>query len=327
MNTEHGLFLDSGAFSLFSQVRTSTADAKRGKTDFSWYESREFAAYMDRYAAFVKENLDVLDVYATVDVIFNPELTWKAQKYLEKKHGLKPLPVVHFGSDLSWLRKYLDAGYDYIAFGGSAQNVGPELYIQWADRAFDVVCDTPDRMPRCKVHGFAVTGLKLMFRYPWFSVDSTTWTVHARNGQIMVPRFAGGGYVYDEKPWLIGLSDRSPDRHQQGSWHYDALPVNVRRQVDDYIKRQGYVIGKSEYEWKDPSYEPRKDAGERWRGKPRPADGKRMLEVVKEPGLCNEYVLRDEMNILYFTELEGHFPEWPWSWHPTKNLATAQFAL
>lgn len=163
MNTEHGLFLDSGAFSLFSQVRTSTADAKRGKTDFSWYESREFAAYMDRYAAFVKENLDVLDVYATVDVIFNPELTWKAQKYLEKKHGLKPLPVVHFGSDLSWLRKYLDAGYDYIAFGGSAQNVGPELYIQWADRVFDVVCDTPDRMPRCKVHGFAVTGLKLMF--------------------------------------------------------------------------------------------------------------------------------------------------------------------
>ena len=40
---------------------------------------------------------------------------------------------------------------------------------------------------------------------------------------------------------------------------------------------------------------------------------KRLLEIVVEPGLSNKYQLRDEMNIIYFLDLEKSMPEWPWA--------------
>ena len=37
------------------------------------------------------------------------------------------------------------------------------------------------------------------------------------------------------------------------------------------------------------------------------------IEVIIEPGISNKYELRDEMNIVYFLDLEQTMPEWPWA--------------
>jgi hypothetical protein len=44
-----------------------------------------------------------------------------------------------------------------------------------------------------------------------------------------------------------------------------------------------------------------------------PVDGKRHLEIREEIGLCNEYRLRDDINIMYFIDLERSMPTWPWA--------------
>ena len=112
------LFLDSGAHSLY----TKEVMKKEHVEGYSFYESKEFWDYVDNYAQFVRENKSFLSVYVNVDVIFNPELTWKVQKYLETNHELSPLPVIHYGADLKWVKRYMD-DYEYIRFGGLGQEV------------------------------------------------------------------------------------------------------------------------------------------------------------------------------------------------------------
>lgn len=336
MSDQHRLFLDSGAFSLYALAKKDVLATGGNPNDpkqlYKWFvdgkgPSKQFKDYLDRYAAFVKKHIDVLDVYASVDVILHPQLTWKSQQYLEKKHGLSPLPCIHFGSDLKWIHHYLDRGYEYIAFGGSASiRTTTQTYIQWADRAWDVVCDSPGRLPRAKVHGFAMTSVPIMFRYPWFSVDSTSWTVHARNGSILMPRWANGKYIYNSRTWKIGVSDRSPEISREDSLHYSVLPANARAVVDRYIAEHGYVLGKSTYRNVPADYKPKEGTNERLvRGKNK--DGTKTLEIVEQLGLSNEYMMRDEMNIIYFTELEKHFPKWPWAWKSPRRLSIPAFDL
>lgn len=155
------LFLDSGAHSLY----TKELIKKQHSESYSFYESDDFIKYVDEYAAFIKKYKRYIDVYVNVDVIFNPEKSYDIQRYLEDKHDLKPLPVVHFGSDLKWVEFYIDRGYDYIGLGGLGQEVTRNQYINWADRVFELICDTPKRLPKVKTHGFAMTSLKLMLRY------------------------------------------------------------------------------------------------------------------------------------------------------------------
>lgn len=159
--------LDSGAFSLY--MKEVAPKAKGGtKRDFSFYESDQFWDYVDGYAEFVKKHKDVIDYYANVDVMFSASRSWQVLKYLEDEHGLNPVPVYHMGSDEAWLHRFLEDGYEFIAFGGLAATGSSPEARDWLDRAFGIVCDQPSRMPKVRVHGFAVTAYPLLIRYPWY---------------------------------------------------------------------------------------------------------------------------------------------------------------
>jgi len=134
------------------------------------------------YIKFIKENKDIISVYANLDVIgiggkqpnrLTAEKTLENQRIMEKA-GLNPLPCFHFGEPVEFLQYYVK-NYDYLAMG-VAGNTGTKL-IPWLDECFSkYICDNKG-FPKVKVHGFAVTSLQLMLRYPWFSVDSTSWVV------------------------------------------------------------------------------------------------------------------------------------------------------
>jgi hypothetical protein len=300
-NKRVDLFIDSGAFSAWSQKLTID---------------------VQDYIAFIKENLDIIDVYANLDVIKDAQGTWKNQRIMENA-GLHPLPVYHVEDDIKYLHKCID-NYAYFCLGGMAKGYSTAERTGFLDRCFKIICDTPDHFPKCKVHGFGMTSLPLMLRYPWYSIDSTSWIMTGRMGSIFIPRFKDGKWIYDENTWKIVVSSRSPHsprervqeqeihRDAEKGKHIDTFSPEIRKIFLNYIQEKGYRLGKSEFKLVEQTHEVAEN--ERWVGsKPKDKTAKRELEVIIENGVSNRYELRDEINIQYFLDLENSLPEWPWA--------------
>jgi len=223
-------------------------------------------------------------VYANLDVIGDAEATLKNQRLMEKA-GLKPLPTYHFGEDIKYLKMYIK-DYDYVALGGVAIKRTKASLVSWLDQCFDLICDPVTRLPKIKVHGFGITAVDIMLRYPWYSVDSTAWVQTSRMGTIYVPRRTLKGDDYLRTPLMVCVSFKNPDKGTAGSKHFDILTPEEKVQTLDYIRRQGFKMGKSE--WKVEKVE--KDEEKE--------------ESIIEKGLCNDYRQRDEFNAKYFLNLE-----------------------
>lgn len=286
INKEIKLFLDSGAFSAWSQ--NTEIDIKE-------------------YIDFIKKNKEYIYIYANLDVIGDPKATWQNQMIMEKK-GLNPLPTFHYGEEEKWLKRYLCRGYDYIALGGMVPISTNDLK-KWLDRLFGKILTDERGMPIVKVHGYGITSLSLLLRYPWYSVDSSSWVMTSRTGSIYVPRRKNGQWVYNENPWVLAVSNRSTDQKKAGR-HYLTLTPKQKEIVLLYLKEKGYCIGRSEYKKVLQSYQLKEN--ERWADlKPKDSIVKREVEIIVEGGICNRYQLRDELNILYFLDLEKSMPKWP----------------
>tara|TARA_Y100001973_G_C5209214_1_gene344223 strand:- start:11984 stop:12829 length:846 start_codon:yes stop_codon:yes gene_type:complete len=92
------------------------------------------------------------------------------ENYLKlKKHKLNIMPVHHQYDDIKWLHKYAKHK-PYVLAISPANDRTTKGRIPYLDECFRTVKNTV----RC--HGLAVTGDALMKRYPWFSVDSASWT-------------------------------------------------------------------------------------------------------------------------------------------------------
>ncbi len=235
-NTAGPFFLDSGAFSLYAIHGKTSA---RRKYDYAYFKSPEFWEYVDRYAAFVRARPVSIDYYANVDVIYNPQMSWEVLKYLEKEHGLHPVPVIHSKTDLKWVDKHLEAGYPYIGFGG---NVGATSEI-WLDQVFERVCPGPSRMPLVKTHGFAMTSFRVMSRYPWFSVDSASWVKAGAFGRIYVPHKRNGKFTFEVPPYCICVSSESQSIRPRNE-HIMSAPPKIYKLVEEWVTSIGLVMGK-----------------------------------------------------------------------------------
>jgi hypothetical protein len=304
------LFLDSGAFSAFSKG-----------VDIN----------INEYISFIKDNEDYLEVYANLDVIGDAEATLKNQRIMEKK-GLKPLPCFHYGDDIKYLKLYMQE-HNYIALGGMVP-ISTKNLILWLDEIFSYICDDKG-MPKVKVHGFGLTSFDLMFRYPWYSIDSTSWVMTGRFGSVLIPRFKNREYIYNEPPWKVTVSNQSPDVREQGK-HISTFAPMEKDIIIDYLKSKGIKLGKSEYKKEDKkNYKLKK--GERWAGDIeldlqqgedyKQQQGDSLVETIIEAGVCNDYRLRDEVNIVYYLDLEKHFPKWPWAFKLNQKESSKGFGL
>ncbi len=274
------LFLDSGAFSAFSLG-----------IDIDIYD----------YIEHIKQNKKLFEVYACLDVIGSAEKTYENQLIMEKE-GLSPLITFHYGEDIEWLKFYMKK-YDYIALGGVADGRDIRSVRTHLDKCWEILTDDKG-MPKLKVHGFGVTSISLMRRYPWYSVDSTSWAVVSRMGSIIVPIKKNNEWVYNKNSSIIGVTARSPYRNDKVK-HYNNLSPMFKKIVDEYLEQKGYKIGKSEFIDVDKDYKPKRGK-EFWYKK------EKKIERVIEPGVSNNHVLRNEITILYFQDLAKTMPEWPW---------------
>jgi len=282
------LFLDSGAFSAWSQKQPID---------------------IQEYIAFIKEHEKVIDHYANLDVIGDAAGTWENQMIMEEA-GVSPLPTFHYGEDIKWLERYLRKGYDYLCLGGMVPISTKDLKF-WLDDLFsNYLCDEKG-MPKMKIHGFGLTSLPLMMRYPWYSVDSTSWVVTDRMGSVYVPRKKAGEWIYNENSWKIAVSNQSPNKKEAGA-HIDTMSPGEKQVILDYFEEKGYKLGKSEFRMASQKYTLKEN--EKWaQKKPTNKAEKRRVELLIEDGISNRYQLRDELNIIYFLDLEKALPEWPWA--------------
>lgn len=316
------IFMDSGAFSLYAinvgksqgqEVAEGYAEisakrrggekldpppkgSRRG-SDYSYFslsKGSEFRGYCDKYASFMQKFAGRDITFATVDAIRNPELSWDIQHYFEEEHGLYPVPVVHGGTPLRYLHRYLEEPkkYPIIGLGGLAGGIRP--FIKWVDEAFYDICPRSNRyLPTVKVHGFAVTSWEFMVRWPWWSVDSTSWIKYAAYGWILVPPLTNGKFDYHLPPLQINMSRKpTPRMHrslrnkgksprQQKDNHYDNTSKLVRERVDLWLKHLGISMGAFE------------------------------AEDIVEDGVSSSFRARAIVNLHYFKNLEESMPAWP----------------
>jgi len=233
-------FLDSGAFS-------------------AWSRGTEID--LDEYIAFIKANIELIEVYACLDAIPGApgrsatstereqaaETTWKNYLYM-KAEGLDPLPVFHYGEDFKYLERMLDYGCPYIGVGGLVGIPGTNRRV-WLDRLFARITDDAG-MPIIKTHGFGMTSVPLIFRYPWYSVDSTTWIKITASGGIYLPAVdKDGEFVFDQIPATISVSHRNPKKNDDGK-HANSLSPNMRKVLDRWLA----ICGKTFAEVADSYY-------------------------------------------------------------------------
>lgn len=172
------VFLDSGAFPAFT---------------------RGIVVDIDEYINYINANNDVLTVVASLDVIPKTRnkndiecaaiKSWDNFLYMRKRVVCKEklIPTFHQTEPLSYLRNILEfedefGKIDYFALGAMANSSDPVGRTNFLSECFTVISSI---RPNIKVHAFGMTDLTLLELFPFYSADSTTYTIAAGMGEII----------------------------------------------------------------------------------------------------------------------------------------------
>lgn len=223
------LILDSGAYS-------------------AW--TKGIAIDIDEYIAYIKKHEHLLAHYVALDVIPGQlGQNWKsrgqaateeaARKSFDnymymRKAGLRPIPVIHQGEKLKWFHQYMDAGADYLGVSPATKAANKKEMITWLDSVFTELTD--DRgVAIVKTHGFGVSSFEIMKRYPWTTVDSTSWALTAAFGGILLPVYRAGKPDYAAIPLKVTVS-KYEDRKAPPADHYDIMGPAQQKLIAQYLK-------------------------------------------------------------------------------------------
>lgn len=210
------VFLDSGAFSAFSLGV---------KVDIG------------AYADYVKANQDIILMASVLDAIGDPVGTFHNQKELERR-GVAVLPCFHYGEPFDLCEYYVN-NYEYITIGGMVP-IANNILEFWLDELWDRILTDKDGYSRVKVHGFGMTTLRLMIKYPWYSVDSSTWVQRAANGMITIPEFGN---------LPIDISARSP-RRKQHNQHFNTFPDLTQERITERVEYYGQTVEELQHDYR-----------------------------------------------------------------------------
>lgn len=222
------LMLDSGAYSAWT---------KGEAIDLQLY-----IEFCERHAEdiWVPVNLDVIpgrmgEVPTMQQVEEAAVMSWQNGRKM-RKAGLKPLMVYHQGERRYWLEKMLDSGSEYIGLGAVA-NKPAAVRIQFLDEVFNYLCGK--NYPEVKIHGFGITAVEMIQRYPWYSIDSTTCILMSGMGRIFLPRLTDGEEDYTRPPHAIVMSnmDTGGDR---GGDHYLSMGTKMKGRINGFLHKEGF---------------------------------------------------------------------------------------
>jgi hypothetical protein len=201
------LMVDSGSYSVWVKV-----DENGNQVE---------SLTIEDYVAYIKKYRKYIDMYVVMDHIPGRPGQWAtAEEYEEgarktydnyrymRDEGLEPIPIFRQGEQFKWLETYLEKEkVDYVGLSCEKMIDARTRRVRqhWLDQVFTKLTDA-DGVPTIKTHGFAITSIPLLFRYPFTSVDSTTWSLIASYGFILCPVYVAGKPDYSRLPIQVHLS-------------------------------------------------------------------------------------------------------------------------
>lgn len=206
------VFLDSGAFSAWNMGATIS---------------------LPGYCRYIQENEDIIRkddgviMASVLDGIGDPLQTYRNQLEMEAR-GVRPLPCFHFGEDERYLEFYL-ANYPYITLGGMVGKTVEQL-ITWLDRIWERYIIDGSGRPKTKLHAFGITSVRVMERYPWYSVDSSSWIQFGAYGSMFTP---------DGVPYRV--SEKAGTIHDMGKHVLNLLPIE-KEYIEKLILNSGFDL-------------------------------------------------------------------------------------
>lgn len=205
------IFLDSGAFSAMTLGKEIN---------------------IDEYCKFILETK--IQTYSVLDVIGDAQGTYQNLLFMQSEYGLSPIPVFHMGGREEELKRLLK--YDYIALGGlvKAANIKPHVKKCW-----EIILRSDKNI---KIHGFGLTNINMMKSYPWYSVDSSSYTGCRRFGRQLI---LGHDYIFktwDEERFLEFLEKKYMynqeelwENHRKRRYLQDFFAINDMKTFTDHL--------------------------------------------------------------------------------------------
>jgi len=223
------LILDSGAFSAWSK-----------KAVINFDEYIQFClTYQDKISYIV--NLDVIPASPGQKRISGLEIERSASLGWRNAHKLftagiplsKLIHVFHQNEDFKWLERMV-RDFQYIGLSPANDRTTQEK-VSWLDRCMNYVTDS-NGDAIIKFHGFAVTSHLLMKRYPWYSVDSASWTLVAAMGGVILPDF---NEPFQKPHLLFDVSSKSSAIGDLK--HINNIAPQLRKRIFSYFQEQGFT--------------------------------------------------------------------------------------
>lgn len=168
--------LDSGAFTFMTN----------SKKKVDWDK------YVEAYANFINKNDIKYFFELDIDSIVGLKEVERLREKLEKITNKKCIPVWHKSRGLDYWKKIIKE-YNYVAIGGI---VAKE--IKQKDYKYFIPLLKMAKEHNCKVHGLGFTNLRMMSKYPFYSVDSTSWKSGGRFGAVY--EFKNDKLIQHKKP-------------------------------------------------------------------------------------------------------------------------------
>ena len=148
-------------------------------------DSGAFTAYysgdpikIEEYRDWVYKWGHLFDMYATFDVLRDPIRSWQNYEKL-RRWGLRPLPVFHQGSPMSYLERYIECN-NFVGLS-RAQRKSHANAHKWVTE-----CMARAERTNAVYHGFGITSPQLLRNMPWFTIDSSSWNTGLRYGFIAI---------------------------------------------------------------------------------------------------------------------------------------------
>lgn len=224
------IVVDSGAHSFFSFIGLSVSADNRLSTT----EMPDPDLYFENYLNWIKEYYNYFDYFVELDIqdIVGMDKVRQWRKRLIDANVFDKCILVHHSCN-SW-QDYEEilsiAQSKYIALEGLRNGKINLPYLKCIKAAYD---------KKIRVHGFALTAPKVCLNYPFYSVDSTTWTAVNRYGRVQL--FIDGKIKAIETSKENYIKYRLPTCFANFNKTKEHQHAKLAFEVEQFLKYQDYL--------------------------------------------------------------------------------------
>ncbi len=184
------ILIDSGAFTFFNDPKYSTKSVE-------WWEK-----YVENYVDFIRTHREHIFACVELDIdslVGKEKVDEWREKYFHalEKEGINVIYLYHLDKSLEdfdqLCKKHPYVGFSYIELKSTLTDQAEVDFV--INNLFNIA-----KKNKSAIHGFAVTGNKMLLNYPFFSADSTSYLSGAQFGTVTY--FEGGKLKHlDKEVW------------------------------------------------------------------------------------------------------------------------------